>query len=80
MRMPNENENLVGKICICSDRIEARTAGSPAIVAGKKGENWVGICFDGERRNHWTFSSPVIIAESISEFYSQLFEEELLDE
>jgi len=67
MRLPESNEDLVGKICVC-------TAGRPAIVTGKKtfdwGESWVGLGLDG--KGTWASTTPCIIAESGQEFHDKL--------
>lgn len=69
MRMPKKDEDLTGKICVCS-------IGRPAIVTGKKtfewGESWIGIGFDG--KGTWTSTEPCVIAESALEFHDRLFE------
>jgi hypothetical protein len=69
MRMPNEGENLVGKICVCS-------VGRPFIVTGTKqfewGPAWVGLGLDG--KGTVASSEPCIIAESGQEFHNKLFE------
>jgi hypothetical protein len=73
MRMPNENEDLVGKVCVCS-------VGRPFIVTGKQIlvldnmedqiEGWCGLGLDGKGT---AFSStPCIIAESGQEFHDKL--------
>jgi len=76
MRMPNENENLVGKVCVCS-------VGRPFIVTGQHeftfGEGsdgvvdcWVGLGLDG--KGTVASSTPCIIAESGQEFHDKLLE------
>ena len=69
MRFAEENENLVGKVCVCS-------VGRAAVVVGKKkfpwGESWVGLGLDG--KGTWASSNPVIIAESGEEFHDKLRE------
>lgn len=73
MRMPNENENLVGKVCVC-------TVGRPFIVTGKLGSehelhasldgSWCGLGLDG--KGTACSSNPCIIAESGQEFHDKL--------
>lgn len=69
MRFANDNESLIGKVCVCS-------VGRVAIVTGKKtfdfGECWVGIGFDG--KGTWASSKPCIVAESGQEFHDRLFD------
>lgn len=63
MRFPNTNENLEGKICICSN-------GRIAVVSGQQefdfGKAWVGIGLDG--KGIWASTKPVITAETIEEY------------
>lgn len=69
MRFPEPNEDITGKVCICS-------VGRVAVVAGKKyfdfaGKNlWYGIGLDG--KGNWASSTPVITAESVEEFHDRL--------
>ena len=72
MRMPDESENLVGKVCVCS-------VGRPAIVTGRKefefspgvkSKCWVGLGLDG--KGTWASTSPCVIAESGQEFHNKL--------
>ena len=73
MRLPNENENLVGKVCVC-------TVGRPFIVTGRLGSEhklnasldgfWCGLGLDG--KGTACSSNPVIIAESGQEFHDKL--------
>lgn len=69
MRMPNKDEDLIGKICVCS-------VGRPAIIVGKKtydwGDAWSGLGLDG--KGNWASSDPCVIAESGEEFYDKLSE------
>jgi hypothetical protein len=69
MRMPNEGEDLVGKICVCS-------IGRPAIVTGrdKLSDNtpcWVGLGIDG--KGTWASRNPAILSESAKEHHDRLF-------
>lgn len=67
MRMPNKDEDLIGKICVCS-------VGRVAIVVGSKvydwGVAWTGLGFDG--KGNWASSSPCVVAESGNEFHNKL--------
>lgn len=67
MRMPEKDEDLTGKICVCS-------VGRPAIVIGKKtfewGESWIGLGLDG--KGTWASSDPCVIAETAVEFHDKL--------
>ena len=74
MRMANENEDLTGKVCVCS-------IGRPAIVtgrgsfrtnAGKWLDCWGGLGLDG--KGNWVSTNPCIIAENGQEFYDKLSE------
>jgi len=69
MRMPTKDENLVGKICVCS-------IGRPAIVIGRKkfvfGDAWVGLGLDG--KGTWASTNPCIIAEDALSFHDKLVE------
>lgn len=71
MRMPNPNENLVGKVCVC-------TVGRPFIVTGSRDDFdfapgtkfWTGLGLDG--KGTACSSSPCVIAESGQEFHDKL--------
>ena len=67
MRISNENEDLVGKVCVCS-------IGRPFIVTGKHtfdfGECWVGLGLDG--KGTVASQNPIILAESGQEFHDKL--------
>ncbi len=69
MRLPVKDENLVGKICVC-------TVGRPFIVTGRKsrtrGEFWVGLGLDG--KGIACSTDPAIIAETGQEFHDKLRE------
>jgi len=75
MRMPKENENLIGKVCVCS-------VGRVGIVTGKGSfksvvndeliECWKGLGLDG--KGVWASTSPCIVAESGQEFADKLSE------
>lgn len=62
MRFPEKDENLIGKVCICS-------VGRIAVVSGRQrfefGESWVGIGFDG--KGAWASKNPVVAYESVEE-------------
>ena len=71
MRMPYPNEDLVGKVCVC-------TVGRPFIVTGSKddfdfapGEKfWTGLGLDG--KGTACSCDPCVIAESGQEFHDKL--------
>jgi len=67
MRFANKNEDLVGKVAVCS-------VGRVAIITGKERfnfhESWVGIGFDG--KGTWASKNPCIVAESGEEFREKL--------
>lgn len=72
MRMPQENEDLVGKVCVSS-------IGRVAVVTGKYTPEWAngtvmwaGIGFDG--KGTWASSNPCVVAESADEFRKRLSE------
>lgn len=68
MRMPEKNEDLIGKVCVCS-------VGRPFIVTGRQtfewGESWVGLGFDG--KGTVASTQPCIIAETGQVFHDTLF-------
>ena len=67
MRLSEKDENLVGKVCVCS-------VGRPFIVTGQKqfdwGLAWVGLGLDG--KGTVCSTSPCIIAENGQEFHDKL--------
>ncbi len=71
MRMPKFNEDLVGKVCVC-------TVGRPFIVTGRKNDFdfapgvlfWIGLGLDG--RGTACSSTPAVIAETGQEFHDKL--------
>jgi len=67
--MPNKDENLVGKVCVCS-------ISRPFIVTGKRqfdwGESWVGLGLDG--KGTVASTQPCVIAESGQEFHDKLLD------
>lgn len=71
MRLPKENESLMGKVCVC-------TVGRPFIVTGSKNDFdfapgvlfWTGLGLDG--KGTACSSSPAVIAESGQEFHDKL--------
>ena len=68
MRLPKENEDLVGKICVCS-------TGRVAAVIGKMdfsfGNAWIGIGYDG--KGTWASTNPCVVAETAIEFHDKLY-------
>lgn len=75
MRMPNDGEDLTGKVCVCS-------VGRPFIVTGRQDldlgdaggviDCWVGLGLDGKGTAAST--RPCILAESGQEFHDKLLE------
>ena len=69
MRIPEKEEILIGKVCVCS-------VGRPFIVTGKRtfawGESWVGLGLDG--KGTVASTQPCVIAESGQEFHDKLLE------
>ena len=69
MRLPNKDEDLIGKVCVC-------TVGRPFIVTGRNRESlggaWVGLGLDG--KGTAASSDPAIIAENGHEFHNKLIE------
>lgn len=73
MRMPEKDEDLMGKVCVC-------TVGRAFIVTGKLGSehelnasfdgSWCGLGLDG--KGTACSSNPVVIAESGQEFHDKL--------
>lgn len=75
MRIPEPNEDLIGKICVCS-------VGRPAIITsnnyefnfkdGKGYSCYVGLGLDG--KGTWASTSPCVIAENAQEFHDKLLD------
>lgn len=69
MRVPEKDENLIGKVCVCA-------VGRPFIVTGTRcfvwGEAWVGLGLDG--KGTAASAQPCIIAESGQEFHDKLLD------
>lgn len=67
MRIPDQSEDLTGKVCVCS-------VGRPFIVTGKRtfdfGESWVGLGLDG--KGTVASTGPCVVAESGQEFHDKL--------
>jgi len=67
MRIADSNENLVGKVCVCS-------IGRPFIVTGTHtfefGEARVGLGLDG--KGTVASTHPIILAETGQEFHDKL--------
>ncbi len=73
MRIPDKDENLIGKVCVCS-------VGRPFIVTGRLGSehklnaalggSWCGLGLDG--KGAACTSQPCVIAESGQEFHNKL--------
>ena len=68
-RMPEEGEDITGKVCVCS-------IGRAFIVTGRgeidnlNGMFWVGLGLDGH--GNVASSNPCILAESGEEFHNRL--------
>lgn len=72
MRLPEQNENLIGKIAVCSVGRVAIITGRGAITTTDGSiEVWQGIGFDG--RGTWASSNPCIVAENGQEFHDRLW-------
>lgn len=69
MRLPEKDEDLTGKVCVCS-------TGRAAVVVGRKtfkfGDSWIGIGFDG--KGTWASTAPAVVAESALEFHDRLMD------
>lgn len=69
MRISLVDEDLVGKVCVCS-------VGRPFIVTGKRkfdfGIAWVGLGLDG--KGTVASTQPCVIAESGHEFHNKLLD------
>lgn len=74
MRMPEVNEDLTGKVCICS-------IGRIFVVSRRKALDfgdgqyvlcWVGVGFDG--KGTCASSNPVIAYESVNEYHDTIEE------
>ena len=73
MRMPDKDENLIGKVCVCS-------IGRVAIVVGRKAFKfpdqqaevmcWTGLGLDG--KGTWASTNPCVLAETGEEFHDKL--------
>lgn len=77
MRMPEEGEDLTGKVCVCSVGRPFIVVGQQPFVFGKKVDGsdnevmcWVGLGLDG--KGTAASSNPCVIAESGEEFYDKL--------
>ena len=73
MRMPNENEDLVGKVCVCSVGRVGIVTGRGDFTSAVNNEIikcWKGLGLDG--KGVWTSTSPCIVAESGQEFADKL--------
>ena len=68
--MPDKDESLVGKVCVCSiGRVGVVTSRESPVWAGGA-EMWLGIGFDG--KGTWASSNPAVVAESCDEFRQRL--------
>lgn len=69
IRIPQKDEDITGKVCVCS-------VGRPFVVTGKRrfdfGESWVGLGLDG--KGTVASTAPAVIAESAQEFHDKLLD------
>jgi len=74
MRMPEQDEDLTGKVCICSAGRIAVVAGKRTIevAGGKELDMWFGMGFDG--KGTWASSNPAVAFESLTEYHDILVE------
>lgn len=67
MRIPEKNEDLIGKVCVCS-------TGRVAVVTGTArfpwGLTWTGLGLDG--KGTWCSTVPAVVAETGQEFHDKL--------
>lgn len=70
MRMPQPNENLIGKVCVCSVGRVGIVTGSYVPDWSNGVQMWAGIGFDG--KGTWASSNPCIVAECGEEFRLKL--------
>lgn len=70
MRMPKENECLIGKVCVSGiGRVGIVTSKQPPEWSNGV-EMWCGIGFDG--KGTWASSDPAVIAENAELFRHRL--------
>ena len=75
MRMAKENEDLTGKICVCSIGRVAIVTGRgkfKSSIDGRWVECWQGLGLDG--KGTWASTNPCIVAENGQEFRDKLSE------
>jgi hypothetical protein len=69
MRIPEENEDLTGKVCVCS-------IGRLGLVVGREDIGWgltyVGLALDTRECRTWASRHPVVIADNPFEYYRRL--------
>ncbi len=73
MRLPTRNENLVGKICVCSIGRIGIVTGEGEFTSAVNNEVikcWKGLGLDG--KGVWASTAPCIVAESGQEFADKL--------
>jgi hypothetical protein len=73
LRFPNENEDLAGKVCVCSAGRIGVVSGAHFFCVdhvGKEGpgiiHGWGGVGFDG--KGTWFSTQPVVAYESVEEY------------
>jgi len=72
MRMPEPDEDLRGKVCVCSVGRVGIVTGSYTPEWSDGVRMWAGIGFDG--KGTWASSTPCIVAENGEEFRMKLSE------
>ena len=73
--MPEKNESLVGKVCVCSvGRVGVVTHHSNLFVERENATipMWHGVGLDGF--GTWASSKPAVVAEDLKEFHDRLMD------
>ncbi len=73
MKMPNKNENLVGKVCVCSVGrvgIVTHMGVFKSTVNDETIPCWKGLGLDG--KGVWASTNPCVVAESGQQFVEKL--------
>lgn len=73
MRMAREDENLIGKICVCSIGRIAIVTGRGSFKSSVNDEIincWQGLGLDG--KGTWASTNPCVVAENGQEFRDKL--------
>lgn len=71
MRFPEPNEDLTGKVCVCSTGRVGIVGGRKVILGGKP-PMYFGLGIDSF--GNWASTKPAVLAESIEEFHDKLAE------